>query len=111
MLYGLPSVPELFGRDAELRQLSREAETGRVVVITGPPGVGKTSLAATAVDRLASRFPDGCLAIDLRGVDDRPVTTGAALERLLAALGVQASRIPADEYERGAMFRTLLRDR
>ncbi|GLY55172.1 SARP family transcriptional regulator [Lentzea sp. NBRC 102530] len=110
-LHGLPSVPELFGRNAELDQLSREAETGGVVVISGPPGVGKTSLAATAVDRLASRFPDGCLAIDLRGVDDQPLTTGAALERFLTALGVQSNRIPADEYERGAMFRTLIHDR
>ncbi|SDJ53713.1 Helix-turn-helix domain-containing protein [Actinokineospora alba] len=111
MLYALPTVPGLVGREPELERLSREAKTGGVVVVAGPPGVGKTVLAVAAADRLAAQFPDGCLALDLRGVDDRPMKPGVALERMLTALGVPPSRIPAGDGERGSLYRTLLRDR
>ncbi|WP_196778138.1 NB-ARC domain-containing protein [Lentzea aerocolonigenes] len=111
MLYGLPAVPALVGRDDELDQLARAARAGGTAVVIGPPGVGKTSLAVAAADRLKVLFPDGCLAIDLRGVDDHPVTAAPALERMLTALGVPARRIPPGEAERSSLFRTLMRDR
>ncbi|MEU7476464.1 NB-ARC domain-containing protein [Lentzea sp. NPDC042327] len=111
MLYGLPAVPALVGRDDELGRLSRAARAGGTTVVAGPPGVGKTSLAVTAADRLKGHFPDGCLAIDLRGVDDQPVQPGFALERMLTALGVPAGRVPPGEAARSSLFRTLMRDR
>ncbi|WP_091373097.1 XRE family transcriptional regulator [Actinokineospora alba] len=111
MLYALPAAPALVGRERELEQLSRAAETGGVMVVMGPPGVGKTSLAVAAADRLTAQFPDGCLALDLRGVDDHPISAAAALERMLTTLGVPANRIPALEIDRSSLFRTLLRDR
>jgi transcriptional regulator with XRE-family HTH domain len=111
MLYALPVVPQLLGRERELGLLSAEAQVGGVVVVAGPPGVGETSLAVTAADRLAGRFPDGCLALDLRGVDDRPVPAGVALKRMLTALGVASGRIPAGDEDRSLLFRALVRDR
>ncbi|MGX7828832.1 NB-ARC domain-containing protein [Actinokineospora sp. 24-640] len=111
VLNGLPVVPVLVGREAELGWLAHEAEAGGVVVVVGPPGVGKTSLVVVAAERLAARFPDGCLALDLRGVDDHPLPPASVLERMLTALGVPTSRVPAGEHDRGSLFRTLLRDR
>lgn len=110
-LHALPAVSHLVGRERELRWLSGEAEAGGTVVLAGPPGVGKTTLAVTAAHRLSEQFPDGCLAIDLRGVDDRPMSPHAALERLLTWLGVPASRVPRSEGERVSLYRALLRDR
>ncbi|WP_369808922.1 AAA family ATPase, partial [Nocardia sp. NRRL S-836] len=101
----------LVGRRQELLRLSREAETGGVVVIAGPPGVGKTSLAVAAADGLVSSFPDGCLALDLRGVDDRPVSSAAALERMLTSLDVSPGRMPTTVEERSSLFRKVVRDR
>ncbi|MGW6449972.1 NB-ARC domain-containing protein [Lentzea sp. NPDC055074] len=111
LLYALPAVPALVGRESELGLLEREAETGGVVVVAGPPGVGKTSLAVASAARLTARFPDGCLALDLRGVDQQPVTAATALERMLTALGVSGERLPATTDERASLFATLLRDR
>ncbi|MDX3663044.1 NB-ARC domain-containing protein [Streptomyces sp. ID05-26A] len=111
VLFALSSAPTLVGREAELRGLSEQAETGGVIVITGPPGVGKTTLAVAAAGHLEARFPDGCLAVDLHGADSQPVNAGVALERALTSLGVSRERMPAAQDDRGSLFRTLLRDR
>ncbi|KJY34406.1 hypothetical protein VR46_32755, partial [Streptomyces sp. NRRL S-444] len=64
-------------------------------VISGQPGLGKTSFAVHAAHRLAPYFPDGQYALDLRGMDPEPVTPRDALARLLRALGVAEQAIPA----------------
>lgn len=56
-LHTLPTTPGLVGREFELDRLFREVETGGVVVVAGPPGVGKTTLAVAAAERLATRLP------------------------------------------------------
>jgi DNA-binding SARP family transcriptional activator len=113
----LPAAPVSFtGRTAELAALDRMLDdrpgqaTLAVAVISGAPGIGKTALAVQWADRVAERFPDGQLFTDLRGYDDRnalvsPFTT---LDRFLRALGVPASRIPADLGGRAALFRSVL---
>ncbi|USX55526.1 NB-ARC domain-containing protein [Lentzea sp. HUAS12] len=107
----LPAVPGFVGRQQELLRLSREAETGGVVVIAGPPGIGKTSLAVAAANELLYSFPDGCLALDLRGVDDHPLSPAAALEQMLASLDVPPGRMPVTLEERSSLFRKVLRSR
>lgn len=106
-----PALPDLVGRDKELALLRGEAAGGRAVAIAGEPGVGKTALAMSAAHELRDAFPDGCLAIDLRGMDDRPVSTRAALDGLLRGLGVPESEVHASEVELAALFRTLLEGR
>lgn len=109
---GLPvPVPKLVGREDELAALRAGAETGGAVAVVGPPGVGKTALAVAAAHHVAAAFPDGCMALDLRGVDEQPLAPRAALERLLRRLGVPDARIPATEAERSSLFRALLRGR
>ncbi|KOV83955.1 helix-turn-helix domain-containing protein [Nocardia sp. NRRL S-836] len=113
MLHALPAVTELIGREEELRELTAlgTAVPAGVVVVTGPPGVGKTSLAVAAAHRLAGDFPDGCLALDLGGSGGRPMAPDEALERMLRALGVPARGVPESEADRVELFRALLRDR
>lgn len=66
---GLP--PELIGRDAELASLEAlldpegHPDASVVVVLEGPIGVGKTSLAQRLAQDLAARFEDG--AVWVRG--------------------------------------------
>ncbi|MFD5095698.1 ATP-binding protein [Amycolatopsis thailandensis] len=105
-------VADLSGRESELEQLSAKvAEGGGVVAIVGQAGVGKTALAVTAADRWRPDFPDGGYAVDLRGMDEEPLSAKAALDRLLRALDVAPGQVPASESERSALLRMLLEDR
>jgi DNA-binding SARP family transcriptional activator/tetratricopeptide (TPR) repeat protein len=80
-----------------------------VGVISGPAGCGKSALAIHLAHRLAGRFPDGQLYLDLRGAITgvRPVAPLAAVAHLLAALGVSPGDAATD-LDRSA---ALLRDR
>lgn len=106
------------GRREQLDELDRLLEhgaPGRAVVVSavsGTAGVGKTTLAVRWAHRVAGRFPDGQLYVDLRGYDEElPVSPGDALARFLRGLGVAATDIPAEMDERAAAYRTLLAGR
>ncbi|HEX6354932.1 ATP-binding protein [Actinophytocola sp.] len=104
-----PALLDLVGRDRDLRRLCAEAIAGAATIaVVGRPGVGKTALAVSAAHALRPEFPDGCFAVDLRGMDDQPVTPRAALDRLLRALGVPPSEIPASEADQSDLYRTVL---
>ncbi|ETK35258.1 AfsR/SARP family transcriptional regulator [Microbispora sp. ATCC PTA-5024] len=106
-------IPDFSGRTAELDRLVGEHEGPAVVTIDGMAGVGKTALAVHAAHRLAARYPDGRLFIDLQAhtAGREPIDAAAALEALLRQLGVPADRIPVSPGERGALWRAELADR
>jgi DNA-binding SARP family transcriptional activator/tetratricopeptide (TPR) repeat protein len=80
-----------------------------VAVITGTAGVGKTALALRWAHRVAGRFPDGSLYVDLNGfASTPPVPPIEALGRLLRALGLTGDQIPADVEDAAGLYRTLL---
>src|SRR5262249_28031275 len=76
----------------------------------GPGGAGKTALAVRFGHRVADRFPDGQLYLDLRGfdLDQPPVAPSAALSHFLRVLGVDARWLPAGTDELAAMYRSAL---
>ncbi|WP_067168642.1 AfsR/SARP family transcriptional regulator [Microtetraspora niveoalba] len=106
-------IPDFSGRTAELERLAGEHHGAAVVTIDGMAGIGKTTLAVHAAHRLAARYPDGRLFIDLRAhtAGREPVDAAAALEALLRQLGVPADRIPVTPVERSALWRAELADR
>jgi DNA-binding SARP family transcriptional activator len=81
-----------------------------VVVVAGMAGVGKTALAVHWAHRVADRFPDGQLYVDLRGyAATPPVRPIEALRQLLHGLGVE--QVPVGLEEAGALYRSLTADR
>ncbi len=103
------------GRVRELEALDALLVSGSPAILAalaGTAGVGKTALAVHWAHRVAGRFPDGQLYVDLRGYDpDRPVPAADALAGFLRALGVPAAEVPVDPAERAARYRSLLAGR
>jgi tetratricopeptide (TPR) repeat protein len=116
----LPAAVRHFtGRAGEIKDLMNllgeaDGPGGTVVIsaIDGMAGIGKTALAVHAAHRLADRFPDGQLFLDLHGhtLGYQPRTAGESLDWLLRALGVPPGRIPDDLEERAAHYRARLAD-
>ncbi|WP_062292375.1 ATP-binding protein [Demequina phytophila] len=76
---------DLVGRESEIADLRALLAGGhhRLITLTGPGGIGKTSLALDVLGTEADRFPGGAVAVDLS-----PVRQAVhALPRIAAALG------------------------
>ncbi|MBE1485903.1 ATP-binding protein [Plantactinospora soyae] len=102
------------GRGEQLARLDAmlagPAPTAVVIsAVSGTAGVGKTALAVHWAHRVADRFPDGQLYVNLRGYDpEQPMPPTDALARLLASLRVSGAEIPIDVDERAARYRSQL---
>ena len=114
----LPTAVRHFtGRQTELDTLTQlldenDVSNGIVVIsaIDGMAGIGKTALAVNAAHRLAEKFPDGQLFLNLHGYTQGypPRTAGEALTWLLQALGVPPAQIPQDTEQAAALYRQRL---
>lgn len=116
----LPAAGRHFtGRTEELRQLSKiadstaDGEQPTIAVLTGPGGIGKTSLAVHWGHRSADRFPDGQLYVDLRGFGPgrRPGKASETVSYLLTALGVGIEQQPSTLDAKTGLYRTLMAGR
>ncbi|MEU9713520.1 NB-ARC domain-containing protein [Streptomyces sp. NPDC047967] len=116
----LPSAKRFFaGRQRHLKQLSQWLEGEQslavpVVVINGPPGVGKTALAVQWAHQAVceGRFADGQLFVDLEGPEPGEAADPFdVLGHLLHAVGVPGERLPSDLHQRAAAFRSYLHGR
>ncbi|MFD7229234.1 BTAD domain-containing putative transcriptional regulator [Streptomyces sp. NPDC059881] len=79
-----------------------------VAVLSGPSGVGKSTIAVHLGHRLVRDFPDGQLYCDLAGTEPSSATALDALGRFLRALGIPGAQIPGPIDERAEMYRSLL---
>ena len=71
--YALPEpATPLIGRDADLQMASQQLlqDRTRLLTFTGPPGIGKTRLAAHVASHALSEFKDGVHYVDLAAITD-----------------------------------------
>ena len=111
-----PRVGHFVGRTRELSTLDglfgASSRVSPVGVVCGPAGMGKTALAVQWAHRVAGRFADGQLFLDLRGHDqDTAMPTAEALALLLRGLDVPARQIPADPAALLGLYRSVLHRR
>ncbi|MFV2102371.1 BTAD domain-containing putative transcriptional regulator [Micromonospora sp. LOL_024] len=113
------AAPGFVGRHAQLARLDaaigEPADGPTTVVISavcGMAGIGKTALALHWAHRVAGRFPDGQLHVNLRGYDGaESVSPADALLGFLEALDVPLARIPSSLDARIGLYRSLLANR
>ncbi|MEV0719365.1 NB-ARC domain-containing protein, partial [Asanoa sp. NPDC050611] len=99
------------GRTDDLARLRRMVDEGHpVVVVTGPPGVGKSALAAHAAHALRARYPDGQLFAPLGGGSGLLADPATVLTDLLDALDAAVSG-PTDADRLAARYRSTLAGR
>ncbi|MGV9557805.1 AfsR/SARP family transcriptional regulator [Streptomyces sp. NPDC003401] len=110
-------IPMFTGRGGELDEIlalaSGDAAAPGTVVIGGMAGVGKTTLAVHGAHRVAHRFPDGRLYVNLRGYDPSGAVmeAGEAVRGFLDALGVPPDRTPHGVDAQAALYRSALAGR
>jgi hypothetical protein len=105
----LPLRPRGFvGRVAELRRLGMDNENPTApVVVSGPPGVGKSDFALRYAHQVSTELTDGQLYADLQEVD--PGEPGSSvLAGFLHALGVTGADLPASAHQQAGLYRSLL---
>ncbi len=119
---GLPDdLKDFTGRDEIVRRVfaalrgDRRRDDGptlgRLVQISGPAGVGKTAVAIHVAHQLQPYFPDGCLYLDLRGRQDRPLQADEAVSQLLSRCLHGERSLPDESEERRALLRATLAGR
>ncbi|GAA2835576.1 AfsR/SARP family transcriptional regulator [Crossiella cryophila] len=90
-----PAIPDFVGRTrlrAELADLLRRSAS---VVISGPPGVGKTALATNVGHTVRGEFPDGQLYVNLRGfAASPPIPQAEVLSQFLRGFGMPREMPP-----------------
>lgn len=109
-------VTPFIGRERELDDLRQvltggRAGPGRVAIVTGPAGIGKTATAVHVAHLVRHAFPDGQLYVQLGGTKPESRTAGDILYDLLLALGATAGSIPPAADRRAATYRSMLADR
>ncbi|MGW3661750.1 AfsR/SARP family transcriptional regulator [Streptomyces sp. NPDC005141] len=117
----LPADLALFtGRRAELDHTAALLPDGDgppgapvIGVVDGMAGTGKTTLAVHWAHRIAHRFPDGSLYVNLRGYDPggSRMDPADAIEMFLVALGVAPQTVPEGLDAQAALYRSVLAGR
>lgn len=75
------------GRRHELAALRRLLNHSQLITLVGPGGAGKTRLATELAAKIAPRFPDGVIFVDLTAVNEQRLVVNAVAN----AVGVMAA--------------------
>ena len=109
-------IPDFIGHEDLLMELDSISDgtdpVSNTVVLSGMPGVGKTTLAVHWAQQRADRFPDGQLYLNANGFGTGPpMDPAAAMCRLLTALDTSGDQMPATLDQRRDRLNEILSER
>jgi DNA-binding winged helix-turn-helix (wHTH) protein len=94
-----PVAPRLIGRSETLKEVTAQLATHRLVTITGPSGIGKTSVTLAVAEKWAASHPDLMVVIDLATVKDA-AHLWTAVSKAIGARRRTRSRRSSDQFGR-----------
>ena len=104
--HNLPALPyRVLGRESTVDALAEQLSQHRLITLTGPGGIGKTTVAVTLAQRLLESHPDGIGFLDLASVRDPHQIPGVFASAF--ALRVSATE-PATEWLKSLRDRQIL---
>lgn len=103
-------IADFCGRGETVEELTAMVRREPLVVLSGEPGVGKSTLAVRVAHQLRHAFPDGQLFAHLAGATSPRDPADILAEWLVALTGNEAV-VTSDVQARAAMFRSQLADR
>jgi tetratricopeptide (TPR) repeat protein len=106
-------IGDFTGRKDYIARIEEILTLGKIVTISGIPGVGKSALAIHAAHRLKDRYPDAQLHVNLHGqTPESALETKTVLIRVLNALtGRDESQLATDLDGLVAQYRSTLADK
>ncbi|MEV5379879.1 MULTISPECIES: helix-turn-helix domain-containing protein [Streptomyces] len=103
-----PRPDSMVGRQADLRHVLDTARRSRLVVLTGPGGVGKTRLALAAAEEMAPLFRDGVAVVELGSLTAEAGDGRAAFEEVRRTVDAVVALDPTLDDPAPADVRMLL---
>lgn len=100
---------ELVRELTRLWRMARDAGSPLVVVLSGPGGIGKSSLAVQWLRQIAEEVSGPHLYADMR--DEDLISGKEPLGRFLRAMGVEPAEVPLSQGEMSGLFRSLTGER
>ncbi len=88
---------DLVGRESELADLVSRVRERRLVTVTGPGGIGKTTLSGAAVELVGPEFEYGAIVVDLTRIDTSAGVAEAVAHQLGAADFESLLNSPSDQ--------------
>ncbi|WP_454853114.1 BTAD domain-containing putative transcriptional regulator [Promicromonospora soli] len=111
-----PSVADFAGRTQEVADLESfvrdhdSPDAPLVVVLSGAPGAGKSTLAVHLARSIREQHPDAQLYLDLAGTSPSPRDADELLATMLHSLGRFGHPLPSSVDARSALLRSMLAD-
>jgi len=107
-------LADFTGREKEVGELvallGGGAAGATISAIGGMGGVGKTALAVHVAHKVATKYPDGQIVVEMGGTSERPLTPVEAMGQVVHAFQPEL-RLPDDPNEVTALYRTTLEGR